>query len=171
MVRIIGTLLLLAGSSGMAYSYCHEQNERLKILKNMREIFIRIKNEIEYLKASIPEICFSLGEKNISFNKVFTAIYEELELNNGCSFNEIWQRHFTASLKNMPLKETEKEMIKSFPDSLVYRESKGQADGMEKYINEVSKYVGEIETVIKNKNKVMMCVGVMAGMITTVILL
>ncbi|MCL2718276.1 MAG: stage III sporulation protein AB [Lachnospiraceae bacterium] len=170
MVRIIGTLLLLAGSSGIAYSYCNEQNERLKILRVMREIFIRIKKEIEYLKASIPEICLNLGEQNQTFSEVFKDIYQELELNNGRSFNDIWHIHFTSALKKVPLKEAEKEMIKSFPESLIYRDSEGQAGGIEKYIGEISKYVDEIETVIKNKNKVIMCMGIMAGMITVVIL-
>lgn len=170
MVRIIGTLLLLAGSSGMAYLYCHEQNQRLAVLKNMKEIFIRIKKEIEYLKASIPEICQKLSAQNITFNEVFKKIYHELEVNNGCSFKEIWQRHFDESLKKIPLKEAEKEMIKSFPESLIYRDSEGQADGTAKYIDEVSQYVDDLQITIKSKNKVVMCMGIMSGMITIVIL-
>jgi len=170
MVRIIGTLFLLAGSSGMAYSYCREQNERLKILKSMREIFIRIKKEIEYLKSSIPEICLSLSEQNIIFSDVFAVIYQEMELNNGCTFNEIWQHQFDEGLKKVPLIEKEKEMIKGFPDSLVYRDSEGQADGIDKYIDEAGKYIEDLANEIKSKNKVVLCMGMMAGMIAVVIL-
>lgn len=170
MARIIGTLLLLAGSSGMAYLYCNEQKQRLAVLRSMKEIFVRIKKEIEYLKAAIPEICQKLSTQEIAFKEVFKNIHRELELNNGCSFKEIWQRHFDEGLKKIPLKEAEKEMIKSFPESLIYRDSEGQADGTEKYIDEITKYVDDLNAAIKSKNKVVMCMGVMAGMITVVIL-
>lgn len=154
----------------MAYAYCREQNERLKILRSMREIFIRIKKEIEYLKASVPEICHRLGTQNLIFGNVFRDIYEDLELQNGASFYDIWQRHFEERLKKTPLRETEKEMIELFPKSLIYRDSEGQAEGIDQYINEVSSYVDEVEAGIKSKNKVIMCMGIMAGMITVVIL-
>jgi len=171
MVRIIGTILLLAGSSGIAYSYCREQNERLKTLRSMREVFIRIKKEIEYLKASLPEICLSLGGQNIIFSDVFAEIYNEMELNNGRSFIEIWQLYFDERLKRVPLTEKEKEMIKGFPDCLVYRDSEGQAEGIDKYIDEAGKCIEDLANEIKNKNKVILCMGVMAGMIAVVILI
>ena len=170
MVRLIGIILLIAGSSGVAYSYCFEQNERIRILICMREIFVRIKKEIEYLKISIPEICHNLSLSNIVFNETFKRIHQEIELNNGRSFNEIWYTHFMDRMKKAPLSEQEKEILIKFPESLVYRYSEGQAEGISKYIDEVSKHISELEAVTKNKNKVVMCMGVMAGMIAVVIL-
>jgi stage III sporulation protein AB len=170
MIRLIGILLLLAGSTGMGLAFCHEQNERLRYLKLIREIFADIQKEMEYLKSTMPEICLSLSRRNSALSEAFGDIYQEAELSNGCYFNEIWERHFRDKLKKVPLKESEKEMLIFFPESLIFRDSGGQADGMRKYINEISKYIEEIEGQIKNKNRVIMCLGIMAGMIAIVIL-
>lgn len=169
MAQLIGTALLIIGTSGIALMYCNEQKERLRILKQMREIFIRIQKEMGYLKAAMPEICLKLSENENAFSKVFLNIYEEMELNNGCSFNDIWQRLFEERLKKTPLKEAEKEMIKRFPESLIYRDSGGQAEGVKKYIDDTSAKIDLIEAEIKNKNKVVMSLGIMAGIVTVVI--
>ncbi|MCL2253559.1 MAG: stage III sporulation protein AB [Lachnospiraceae bacterium] len=171
MVRIIGAILLIIGTSGMAYTYCFEQRLRLRLLHKMRDIFVLIQKEMEYLKATMPEICLHLSEQNNSLSSVFGDIYMETELNNGRSFNAIWRHHFAEKLKKEPLKEDEKNLIMLFPESLNYRDSDGQADGVKKYINELNSRINEIDAEIKNKNKVVMCLGVMSGIITVVIII
>lgn len=170
MLRLAGALLLLAGSTGIAMIYCHEHNERLRYLKLMREIFAYIQNEMAYLKAAMPEICFNLSRRDIAFGEVFLAIYQESELNNGCYFNEIWARNFRERLKKAPLKDKEKDMLLFFPESLIFRDSGGQAEGVEKYIDEATDYIDETAAQIKNKNKVTMCLGIMAGLMAVIIL-
>lgn len=172
MFRIIGMVLLVIGTTGVAWTYCREQKERLEILKGIKQIYEFLQNEIMYAKASLPEICQRLSSRAVlPFSQAFEEIYEEINKNNGCSFEEIWEKKMLECMKGLPLKKKEREIMIAFPSSLGFRDGKGQAEGMERYIRDVSHYINELEEELESKNKVVMCMGVMGGIMTVILLL
>ncbi len=172
MLQIIGIILLISGTTGVAWNYCKEQKERLGYLKAIRQIYEYLRKEIDYAKASLPELCGRIGQRQPPpFGEAFAAIYEELNENNGCPFNEIWEKHMMSCMKGLPLKNHEKALISGFTLSLGFRDGKGQAEGMEQYVEEVSQYIKNLEEELKNKYRVVMCMGVMSGIMAVILLL
>ncbi len=171
MLRMAGIVLLIIGTSGTAWSYCREQKERLEYLKYIKQIYEFFQNEVIYAKAALPEICNRLSQRIPQpLGKAFAEIYLEISKNNGCSFEEIWEKHISECMKKLPLKKNEKEILRGFPGSLGFRDGKGQAEGMERYIEDASRYIKEVETELKSKNRVVMCMGVMSGIMAVIIL-
>lgn len=169
---MIGTILLITGTTGIAWSYCREQKERLGYLKSIRQIYQYLQKEIDYAKASLPELCGRMGRRQQPpFGEAFSAIYDELNENNGCTFDEIWERHMLSCVKDLPLKENEKAILTGFPQSLGFRDGKGQAEGMDRYIEEVSQYIHTLGEELKNKYRVIMCMGVMSGIMAVILLI
>lgn len=171
MLKIVGILFLMTGATGVAWSWCREQKERLETLKSIRQIYEYLQTEMDYAKAALPEICRRLSGRPTPFRLAFEEIYKEIDKNNGCCFEEIWQKYMGESLQQLPLKEKEREILLGFPECLGFRDGKGQAGGIEKYIEEASSYSRELEEELKNKNKIAMCLGVMGGMMAVILLL
>ncbi len=172
MLQIIGIILLISGTTGLAWSYCKEQKERLEYLKTIRQIYEYLQKEIDYAKASLPELCGRLGQRQPPpFGQAFAAIYEELNENNGCTFNEIWEKHMQDAMKALPLRKHEKAFVIDFPLRLDFRNGKGQAEGMDQYIDEVSQYIKNLDEELRSKYRVIMCMGVMSGIMAVILLI
>ncbi len=162
---------MIMGTTGVAWSYCREQKERLEHLKCIKQIYEFLQNEVSYARASLPEICNLLGQRTpLPFSQAFSEIYREINKNNGRSFEEIWEEQMSECTKKLPLKKNEKEILIEFPRSLGFRDGKGQAEGMDRYVRDASHYIKELEDELKSRNKVIMCMGVMGGIMAVIIL-
>ncbi|MDR2889247.1 MAG: stage III sporulation protein AB [Lachnospiraceae bacterium] len=172
MLQLIGMILLLTGSTGMAWNYCQEQRERLRYLKYIKQMYEYLQNEIAYARSSLPEICEELSDRLPEpFAQAFAMIVAEIKENNGRSFEDIWTGVMTEQIKPLPLSGVEKELIIDLTDSPGFRDGKGQAKGMERHIEEVTRHIKELEEGLKSKNKVVMCMGVMGGLMAIILLI
>lgn len=172
MRQIIGMILLVSGTTGMAWSYCQEQRERLMYCKCIKQIYEYLQNEIVYARSSLPEICADLGRRLPEpLARAFRNIVMEINKNNGRSFESIWAEIMAAEIKSLPLNQAEKELLTGFPDRLWFRDGRGQAEGMEHYIEDISRHIKELADGLKSKNKVVMCLGLMGGLMAVILLI
>ena len=92
MLKGAGAVLLMLGSCGFALSICRERNRRLQLLKEMREMFRLLQNEICYTALPLPEILKLVGEKvNAPFGKALLLTAEHMRLENGEEFQTVWE--------------------------------------------------------------------------------
>ena len=76
MLRLAGSVMVIAGCIGFAAGICRERNQRLRLLVQIRAVYETMKYYIAYQKATIPEALMHLSEKEQEpFGEAFEAVY------------------------------------------------------------------------------------------------
>lgn len=171
MLQLTGCLMIIAGCVGVAAVVCRDYNSRLFLLKQIREIYENLKYYITYQKTTIPEAMLRLSEKERGpFSDVFHEIYEENRAGNG-NFPDIWKKHIGKILLGSALRDAEKKLLLDFPFCLGYMEEGAQAGALDELQREVIRCIEELSGEQKNKNKMVMSLGLAGGVLLSILLL
>lgn len=172
MVRGLGAALLLFGAAGFSFSLCREQKKKIELLQEMKYLYQLLQEEISYTMLPFPEIFRSIsGKLKEPFGSAVSAIGEKLTREAENSLEEIWQKEIGKSLSGVPLAGTQKELLLRLPESLGLRESQGQAKALERYVEELDGWIKNAKEEEKNKNKVIMSLGIAGGVFLIILLM
>lgn len=171
MLRIAGSVLVVIGSVGFAWSLCRESARRLFLLKQLRSMLESLQYYIAYQKATIPEALRKLAQKEESpwksaFEEIYERIYEK-----GENFPPVWRACFGMALEKEPLSGEEKELLLDFPSNLGFMEENAQARALDELLREISLHIRELEEEKRSKNKMIMSFGMAAGVLLSILLL
>ena len=172
MLRILGILVIIAGSSGCALHIVRERAEYLERCRSWRELFGLMENEVAFQKSSLPEICERAGCHLAGNKKLFLdRIGRAFEEDNGETLGEIWRREVKLVFQKEPVKKEIEKEVEELGGRLCFEDSDLQRkmlQDMEKYIR---KHQEEQERISREKNKLTLCAGVMGGLLLTILLL
>ena len=171
MLHLAGCILVMAGCTGFTAGICKDGAKRLFLLKQIRIVYENMKYYIAYQKAAIPEALWRLSENNEepfrgAFKKIYSEVYEE-----GRNFPLTGQRHMGEVLENQPLTIREKKFVLDFPSCLGFMEENAQAMALDGLLREINLHIEELEAERKGKNKMIMSLGVGAGVLISILLL
>lgn len=171
MLRLAGCILVISGCAGFAGSLCRDENMRLKLLKQIRSIYENLKYYIAYQKAAVPEALRRIaGKGQEPFAPVFEEIYQKT-YEEGENFPLVWKRYMEKAMEGTPLTKAEKKLVLDFPACLGFMEEQAQAGALDEVIREVNLHIEELEKGKKDKNKVIMSLGVAVGVLVSILLL
>ena len=172
MLRLLGGLIVIVGSSGFAFGLVGERKEYVERCRAWRELFSLMENEIVFQKSSLPEICSRVG-LHLSGNKklLLERIGRTFGEGSGDTLGEMWRREVRRILEEEPLqKEVEKE-IEGLGGRLCFEDG----DMQRKILADMQGYIGrheeEQEKLNKERNKLTLCAGVTGGLLLTILLL
>lgn len=171
MLRIFGIFVVIAGSSGCAYSIVRERGEYLERCRQWLELFELMENEIAFQKSSLPEICARGGSRLTGNKRLFLDRIGSAFQGGGDTLGEVWRREARLIFAREPLnREVEKE-VEELGERLCFEDGGMQRkmlSDMERYLE---KHLGEQESLNREKNKLTICAGVMGGLLLTVLLI
>ncbi len=171
MLRLAGCILVISGCAGFAGSVCRDENMRLKLLKQIRSVYENMKYYIAYQKAAVPEALGRIaGKGQEPFAPVFAEIYRKT-YEEGGDFPLVWRQHMEKALEGTPLTRDEKKLALDFPACLGFMEERAQAGALDELLREVNLHIENIEREKKDKNKVIMSLGVAVGVLVSILLL
>lgn len=171
MFKIIACILLVTGTSGMGYSYYMELRNRLHNLNQMKEIMTMIENEISYGKASLPNLCRTLEHKvKDSYKIFFTYINQQMKKDLGVRFGDIWIQACDKLKELQTIKKEDIMILKDFMGNQNYNNIEMQIKAMEFRRKELEKAIEQLEVTIHNSKKMYLSLGVMSGLLISIIL-
>lgn len=172
MVKGIGVLIVIWGSSGLGFSVVRERKAYLAQCREWREILTLIENEIAFQKSSLPEICSRAGSHLAGDKKLFLEdIGRTFESGEGGTFREIWRREAEKVFSGKPLKKEVEEEIKGIGEKLCFEDAEMQRKMLRDVETYLRKHEEEQEESNKEKNKLTLCAGVMGGLLLTILFL
>lgn len=171
MFKMVGCLLVVMGCTGFAQSICREGKSRLEMLKNLRSVFEALKYYIAYQKAAIPEALWKLSDKggpllSDAFKEIYKKVCEE-----GESFPLIWHQQMEKALAGSCLTKEEQRLVLDFPSCLGFMEENAQAGALDELLWEINLHIEELTAEQKSKNKMIMSLGVGAGVLLSILLI
>lgn len=171
MLQLTGCLLVIAGCTGIAAVLCGDMRSRLSLLRQICEIYESMKYYISYQKATVPETLLRLSEREKEpFSEAFLEIYERMN-GGGGNLPEIWKEQMEKVLTHTPLHRKERNLILDFPCCLGYMEEEAQAGALDELLREAVRQKEELIGEQKNKNKMMMSLGIAGGVLLSILLL
>ena len=172
MLRLMGFLIVIAGSSGAAFAVVKERREYLKRCLSWRELFLFMENEIAFQKSSLPEICNRVGAHIGGNKRIFLKrIGEALESGDGDTFGEMWRREAMRIFAEEPLKKEVELTIEGLGERLCFEDSGMQRKTLSDIEAYLRKHEKEQEALHRERNKLTLCMGVMGGLLITIFFL
>lgn len=172
MLKLVGSLCILAGCIGWGANRIGEEKSRIRHLQEWIRIIRRIQNEIAYGKRTLPEICLLLSESCPEpYRECFGAIYEQAGRQEGEGLEQIWQRQVAQCLSAVRLSVEEKEILKCLPLDPGIQEEKFQAERIGQSMDLLTRKCRQAEDAYENKARVTTCLSILAGVFMTILLL
>lgn len=172
MLKLTGSLLLMTGCTGLGINKVMEEKKRIRELREIRRMTVRIQNEMTYGKRTLPEICLLFGQcMEEPYRSAFLTIFQKMEENHGTAFEKIWKEETGKCMRDLPLKEEEKNILQNLPEHMGLLEETMQAADIGQSLDMISEHIARAEAEYENKTKVIMSVSVMAGLFLVILLL
>lgn len=172
MLKLAGVCCILTGCVGWGLNKAKEEKSRVQHLRELLRIIKRIQDEISYGKHTLPEICLTLSEYcSIHYRPYFKRIYEQMSCEGGISFDRIWERQMDECLRNVPLSEEEKNVLKNLPQDMGMQEEKLQAEIIGRSMELLGRKCRQAEDTYENKSRMIFSVSVLMGIFLTILFL
>lgn len=166
MLKLIGSILILAACSGIGFSKSQEMKQHLDELEELKKLFYLLRSELQYTRAPFAEIFVKVGQKiNNPYKEWILQLSNRIANKNGSSFWEIWYTSITEDLQKSRLKEEDLEELKQVGKNLEYIES------IDLYIEQMEYKIKHTRESYRSKRKLSQSLGIMGGIFLVILLL
>lgn len=171
LLKITGIAIVVFSTSSYGMLLCKDIRLRLTELKELKKIMFLLKGEIEFGKTPLLE-----AAKNIAIrcDTVFAMALKKLA---ACSddvkketIDRLWKKSFLGIMPQCHLTKNEKERILSLGDCMGLKDSKTQLTAIDSYMDELAHSINELEKTMPSKIKLYRSLGVMSGIVISIIM-
>ena len=172
MLKISGAILCVLGCSGFGFLKIAGWKKDLTHLQNWLILFQRLKSRILYQKEALEESCIWIGEKEEEkmggvLWKIGMRAREERHL----EFAGIWKEELDEWCKRNIQQNAIKEILLQFPEYVKEADEQLQTELFSFYIEELQKEKEKIEQQILEKQKPVMAVSLIGGVMISILLI
>lgn len=111
LIKIIGSILILAGSCGCGWYQAYREKKRIRALQELQQLLLLLYGDIEYAAGDMVANLDRLSEKSRYFSDFFRHVRDRLEERSGQPLHQIWRREIENSLVQDVLKKEDLELL------------------------------------------------------------
>jgi len=172
LLKIIGSVFVIASSSVFGYLMGKEKINRLMQLRTLKKILYQLRGEIQYSYTPLPEAMGSLGGRNETvFSDFFLSMEVQLKNFEGNTFYSIWKRGIEEKLKSTSLNKSDKVKLISLGENLGYLDQVMQIRNIDLYIEGLDEEIIVESKSLKEKIRLYQLLGVLSGIFVTIVML
>lgn len=172
MLRLTGAVLLLLGTGGYSFCLCRELRERLRCLYEMKRMYEQFDSQVGYSLAALPELCkMTEPVMKSPFAQLLHDIYEEAEQNTGKAFPLIWEEQVKKHFVKSALKKEDIGLLMEFSRSFGHADRKLQKQAIENQLALLTALLQKQEAQLAEREKMIMSLGIMGGLLLVILLL
>ena len=171
-MKIIGVMLVMISCTGLGAEAARQLKERRKLLETLKRMVSQLKGEILYSNLPLPTAFLRTGQRSSgAAAALFLSIAKRMEETGGESFEEVWNSETDIFFKHCALDAAEAEALRTFGSCLGYLDRDMQERTMDFYMEELEQGIQTLRKAEPEKCRLFRCVGILGGLILTVILL
>lgn len=172
MQRFIGSVLIIAATTGAGLMYSTELQRYLEKLLYIRHIIYMLKGEIEYSNAPLSEIFGRVSARvRNPYRAWLKAMEHQIENREADGFSKIWNRSIDKYLGELHLKSTHSLQLKELGTCLGQLDSDTQERTIQFYLNRLELEIEKVREGMASKKRIGNCLGVMGGIFLVIILI
>lgn len=171
LVKMIGTILVIAGSGGCGWYLAYETKMRIRILQELQQGLVVLQGEMEYAGDDMEEILEGVSKKSVYFTEFFRSISKRLHRKENRSLFAIWQEEIQRLSCRKKMKEEDLFFLEELGKNLGNLDRQTQLHTLELLSGRLEKQITYAREEYQNKAKVYRVLGVTVGVFATVLLL
>lgn len=166
MLKLIGSIFILASCAGLGFSKSSEMQAHLGELEELKKIFYLLKSELQYTRAPFAEVFQKIGQKTREpFQTWLLDLCNRLNEKRAGMFWNMWCDSIEENLKGSKLKEEDLKELKNIGKNLEYIES------LDLFIEQMEYGIKNTRESYRTKRKLCQSLGIMGGIFLVILLL
>lgn len=171
MLKILGSIIIIAGTTVIGFTYSNIFLQRVKQLRDMQFALNMMETEIAYTATPLIEVLFSVGEKSSSIiKKIFIGIAEALVSKKKNSVYEAFIDTYDQLKSDIYLDKEEIGVISAFMQSLGGSDVEGQKKNINITIKKLEVFEKRAEEIRTKNEKLYRYLGLSFGVLIVIIL-
>ena len=171
LLRIIGALAVLLGSAGLGIYYSAKDGFRIFELTELKKALLILSSEIEYMRTPLNTACANIAKRTESTISTLFASFAELLTNStGETAYQLWGVAAASIKKKTFMVAEDLQVIDSFGKTLGYLDKHMQQNAINHTVNYIDEKVTHLQTQSDKNKRMYRSLGVICGLLITVVL-
>lgn len=172
MLKISGAFLCIIGFFGFGLLKISGWRRDLRHLQNWILLFQRLQSRIVYQKETLEESCRWIGEKEEeTYGRILRQIGDRARGERHKEFSGIWKEELDEWCRQNLQQNSIKEILLQFPEYVKEADEQLQMNLFSFYIEELQKEKEKLECQIQEKQKPVMAVSLVGGVMISILLI
>lgn len=172
MLKLIGSLMVIASSSILGYSISKEYSKRTSQLRELQVLMQIFENEINFLSSVLVnafENIYNMSRSEV--REFFIGTIKNLEHNCGIGANKAWTKSVEDNVKNTSLNKEDKEILLQFGSILGSTDKDGQINNIRHLIGQLKIQEQKSEEMRKKNETMYRKLGLLGGIAIVIVFL
>ncbi len=172
MIRFLGFSGILIGCCCCGLCIVRDRGRYVEECRQWLILLKMMENEIAFQKSPLPEICIRISGRLPEEKKNFLKrVGTEMQKNGGETLGEIWSREIRPLFRKFSLQQEIRERLTALGDSLCFEDEAMQRRVILDLEKELEEHMEKERQLNGSKNRLTLCMGVMCGILITILLL
>lgn len=170
--KFLGICLILAAAGGWGWGYCRQLRQRLEQLRQLQQLLLLLRGEIQYQCSTLPEAFERCGRQVDSVcGRWLEETGRRLNAMEGVGFQELWEQQLRRLQTMTVLTAGTMEALRRLGNQLSYPDKETQLGAMDLYSQRLKEEEEELTKELPVKMKLGTTLGVLAGMFLVILLI
>lgn len=171
MLKLIGLLLVLAGTGGLGWYGAERYAFRIRLLAELEQALQYLYGEIAYAGSDMVELCKDLSARS-SFGKNFwKSMGEDLQKREGQTLEALWQKNMKTLSGYTCLTREDQELFAGIGKNLGNLDRQTQLHTLGIFQSRLQEIIQQARKEYHNKAKISGVIGITAGLFLCILLL
>ena len=172
MIRLVGTVLIITSTSLAGWKKAENLSESIKQMQYLYRIISLIQSEIRYARSYLGEIFLVIGKqlKN-PYQNWLNDMAKHLEDREEKHLEEMWSLSIRNHLAKTQLPEEEMRRLEELGNQLGLADMEMQMKNFDIYLRQLEENINEQKMELQNRIKICQSIGVMSGVLISILLL
>ncbi len=172
MIRLMGMILVLCGSTALGLYYSNRVSERFHNSERIRKALICLRGEIQFGRTPMPEALSSAARHTVgNISTFFYEVSEELRSGRGSTFAVIWVEKLQRHLSGKNIQEEDIAELKELGQTLGYLDGEMQVNTLNLYLERMQETLVRQNKEKQNKIRLYNLLGIVGGIMITIVVM
>lgn len=172
MLKGIGILCILFGSTGLGFVMAGEMEMRVGELQELRQQMMLLRGEIRYMHQPLPEAFSHLARGAPQpFRDFFQETAEDIHQRNGQTAEQIWKKNRKLHLSGLHLSRQEQKEFEELGNMLGYLDVEMQLNALDYYLERLRQSAAKASEAWNSRRRLYQYLGILSGLMLVVFII
>ncbi len=170
MVKIIGIIIVILSSTMVGYKMSDNLSLRVTMLKKIKKTIIQLRGEIRYNNTAMPEAFKVIGRRaDKPLDDFLINVSNEMDKMEGKTLSDIWKENMHI-IEQCGIDKNDIERLGGLGDNLGFLDREMQLSHLDLYLENLENDISDATTKVNNNSRLYKCLGVMGGLLITLLI-
>ncbi|MCL2225781.1 MAG: stage III sporulation protein AB [Defluviitaleaceae bacterium] len=171
LIRIAGTLLVMAGSVGLGMYFSAKESFRVQDLLEFKKALLILSSEIEYMRSTLADACENIAKRTShGVSQIFERFSQLLSEGEGETAYQLWLEAMETNQDTTNLAREDRTVLEDFGKTLGYLDKQMQKNAIDYAVSYIDEKAAALAASSAKNKRMYQSLGVIGGLLITVVL-